>query len=219
MALALACARSAAWRLHRASAFVQNSGVAGKAVVITVLVACAGLSERALAQENQGTPAQSTAPSGAGDLKALTGTKTRTLQVEQVPACGSAAGGNASRNLEVGENAIELRIEFERGTAILRLEATRRLDELAATLRDSALASERFLIAGHTDSTGSDAINVALSCERAKAVRNYFSERHGIEPARFQVEGFGSMKLLDTQRPTAAVNRRVEVHRLFTRSP
>jgi len=148
---------------------------------------------------------------------------TRTLEIETVPQCdgGAAAAGDSgtSRNLEVGADAVTLRIEFERGTARLRPDATRRLDQLGATLRDPALAGARFLIAGHTDSTGSDAVNVPLSCERAKAVRDYMAQQHHVDADRFQVEGFGAMQLLDAQQPTAAANRRVEVRRLFPAKP
>jgi len=159
----------------------------------------------------------------AGDVKALTGTVTRTLVIEEVPQCddGVATAGDSptSRNFEVGADAVTLRIEFERGTARLRPDATRRLDQLGATLHDPTLAGARFLIAGHTDSTGSDAVNVPLSCERAKAVRNYMAQRHRVSADRFQVEGFGAVQLLDVQQPTAAANRRVEVRRLFPAKP
>lgn len=143
------------------------------------------------------------------DLHTLQGVTTRTLVVEDVPPCDVSRDG---RNLKVGANALALQIAFERGTAQLRPEAKRRLDQLVTTLRDPALADARFVVAGHTDASGSDAINVPLSCARAKAVRDYLQQQ-GVSADRLHVEGFGAMRPLNTANPLAADNRRVEVRR------
>jgi outer membrane protein OmpA-like peptidoglycan-associated protein len=154
---------------------------------------------------------------GAGaderDVEALKGVTTRTLMVEDVPACDALPGTSAGRNFEVGSEAVALQVEFERGTARLRPDAMRRLDRLAATLRDPALAQARFVLAGHTDASGSDVINVPLSCARAKAVRDYLGQRHGVAAERLHVEGFGARRPLDAGHPMQAANRRVEVRR------
>ena len=70
----------------------------------------------------------------------------------------------------------------------------------------------RLTIVGHTDSTGSDAINDPLSRERAMAVRDYLSSR-GVAASRVTVAGRGSREPVannDTDSGRAA-NRRVEI--------
>lgn len=49
----------------------------------------------------------------------------------------------------------------------------------------------RILIAGHTDSTASDAYNLALSQRRADSVRNYVISNFGIKAERLEAKGYG----------------------------
>ena len=67
-------------------------------------------------------------------------------------------------------------------------------------------------IIGHTDSTGSDAINDPLSLDRATSTRNYLTAR-GVSGARIHVDGRGSREPIasnDTAEGRAR-NRRVEI--------
>ena len=139
--------------------------------------------------------------------------KTRTIQIENVPACDASAASGAGRTLEVGADSLSLRIEFQLGTATLTSGAATQLDRLAATLQDPSLAGARFMVAGHTDASGSDALNVPLSCARAQAVREYL-QRRGVDSARLRAEGFGARLPLAGTAPRAGANRRVEVRRL-----
>ncbi|HEY8878307.1 MAG TPA: OmpA family protein, partial [Roseateles sp.] len=82
------------------------------------------------------------------------------------------------------------------------------LDEVGRNLDPNV----RVTIVGHTDSTGSDAINDPLSRERALSVRDYLSAR-GVAPSRISVAGRGSHEPVasnDTEAGRAA-NRRVEI--------
>lgn len=142
--------------------------------------------------------------------------KTRTLVLEAAPACdvpGQRPSPGAGGALEVGADAVSLRVEFDLGTARLATDAAQRLDRLASTLKDPALAGARFLVTGHTDTSGSDAINVPLSCNRAKAVRDHLLSR-GFDPARLDAVGFGARRPLDGTPAADAANRRVEIRRL-----
>lgn len=67
-------------------------------------------------------------------------------------------------------------------------------------------------IVGHTDSSGTDAINNPLSLNRAAAVRNYLETR-GVASSRFTIEGRGSREPLVANDTPAnkARNRRVEI--------
>lgn len=68
-------------------------------------------------------------------------------------------------------------------------------------------------IQGHTDSTGSDAINNPLSEKRAQAVYNFLQSK-GISGNRMTSQGFGSTQPVADNSTTAgkAQNRRVEIY-------
>jgi outer membrane protein OmpA-like peptidoglycan-associated protein len=68
-------------------------------------------------------------------------------------------------------------------------------------------------IYGHTDSTGSDKINIPLSKERANSVEK-FLETQGIGASRMITDGFGaSQPVADNSTSTGkAQNRRVEIY-------
>ncbi len=84
------------------------------------------------------------------------------------------------------------------------------LDEIAQSLinyPDSLID-----VYGHTDSTGSDAYNQALSERRAQAVANYLISR-GVSSARLRWQGFGETQPVATNETGEgrARNRRVEI--------
>ena len=84
------------------------------------------------------------------------------------------------------------------------------LDRFAEGLRNNPNADVRII--GHTDSTGSDAINDPLSLDRAMSTRNYLTAR-GVSGARIHVDGRGSREPIasnDTAEGRAR-NRRVEI--------
>jgi OmpA-OmpF porin, OOP family len=66
-------------------------------------------------------------------------------------------------------------------------------------------------IAGHTDSTGSDAHNQKLSQRRADAVRDMLVQRFNVNPARLTAVGFGETKPVASNKTLEgrAQNRRV----------
>lgn len=85
------------------------------------------------------------------------------------------------------------------------------LDQFAAGLRNNPNTDVR--IVGHTDSTGSDAINNPLSLARAESARNFLTMR-GVSGARIQVEGRGSHQPVASNDTLdgRARNRRVEIY-------
>ncbi len=85
------------------------------------------------------------------------------------------------------------------------------LDRFAEGLRNNPNTEVR--IVGHTDSTGSDAINNPLSLDRAESTRNYLTAR-GVNGNRIHVEGRGSREPVasnDTS-DARARNRRVAIY-------
>ena len=108
----------------------------------------------------------------------------------------------------------ELKVEvpadfsFDVGRADIRAPMRPVLDEFARGL-DPAMVVR---VVGHTDSTGSDAINYPLSVSRAESVRNYITAK-GVSPLRVVTEGRGSREPVASNDSVAgrAQNRRVEI--------
>lgn len=84
------------------------------------------------------------------------------------------------------------------------------LNEVATTL--VKYESTYVDVYGHTDSTGSDSYNQALSERRAISVSNYLSA-NGVNPARLATRGFGESQPIasNTTEEGRAANRRVEI--------
>ena len=68
-------------------------------------------------------------------------------------------------------------------------------------------------VEGHTDKTGSAALNKKLSADRAAQVKTWLT-KHGIEASRLSSQGFGPDKPIDTNETEQGRknNRRVEFH-------
>lgn len=100
---------------------------------------------------------------------------------------------------------------FASNQHVLLETAKTKLDQVAEALM--AQNDDRLMIIeGHTDSQGSDAINLPLSLNRARAVRDYLIGR-GVDAKKVKAIGLGSSRpLLDNQNPeNRANNRRVEI--------
>jgi outer membrane protein OmpA-like peptidoglycan-associated protein/Tol biopolymer transport system component len=98
---------------------------------------------------------------------------------------------------------------FELNKATLTPESEPELKRMAQVMRDNATL--RIEISGHTDNTGTDAINDALSQARADAVKAYLLNA-GISASRIQSKGYGSKKpkVSNETEEGRAQNRRVE---------
>ncbi len=85
------------------------------------------------------------------------------------------------------------------------------LDQFATSLRNNA--ATRVDIVGHTDSSGSDAINNPLSVRRAESVRDYLVGR-GVAGNRISTAGVGSRQPIADNGSASgrALNRRVEIY-------
>lgn len=103
------------------------------------------------------------------------------------------------------------KIRFSSGRAQLTEQAGQELDQLVAKLK--ADNQPVFIeIQGHTDSTGSDALNQQLGLQRAEAVRLHLS-RAGLPLARMSTISYGeSAPLADNNtREGRSTNRRVQL--------
>jgi outer membrane protein OmpA-like peptidoglycan-associated protein/subtilisin family serine protease len=107
--------------------------------------------------------------------------------------------------------SIDLDIRFAVDQATLLPEAVAQLRELGRALRSPRLRNKTIEVAGHTDATGSQAHNKALSVRRAEAVADYLTQEFKINPGRLAVVGHGEERLKDPLLPAGGVNRRVEI--------
>jgi len=109
-------------------------------------------------------------------------------------------------------------VTFRTNSAVLSPEAKQHLDELAAkTTNAKAFMIE---VAGHTDSTGSEAKNFRLSRQRADAVVQYLAVTHKIPLRRFVTPmGYGKTEQVadNTSAAGRLQNRRVEVKMIINR--
>ncbi len=101
-------------------------------------------------------------------------------------------------------------ILFATNSSNLTPEAAGNITQLSETL--NKYADTNVVIEGHTDSSGSDAINQPLSERRAQAVANNLSS-NGVDMSRIDAKGYGaSQPVADNGTATGkAANRRVEV--------
>lgn len=111
---------------------------------------------------------------------------------------------------------LNFEIHFEKNSAALTEESMKGLDELGSVLQES-YREMRFVVGGHTDQDGDDAVNGPLSQARADSARAYLVERHGIEPDRLVAQGFGTSDPLREVEETPQdklYNRRVDLRPL-----
>lgn len=100
---------------------------------------------------------------------------------------------------------------FDTASSELKPSAAATLDQLIATIR-STPGVVQILIEGHTDNTGTDALNIPLSKARAQRVRDYFVLQ-GLETIPMVVDGFGASRPVANNNTDAgkAANRRVDI--------
>jgi outer membrane protein OmpA-like peptidoglycan-associated protein len=101
-------------------------------------------------------------------------------------------------------------ISFDVGRADIKPNFAPVLDRFAQSLNQHPTTSVR--IVGHTDSSGSDAINNPLSVNRAASTRDYLTSR-GVSSQRISIDGRGSQQPVADNSSDAgrARNRRVEI--------
>ena len=102
-------------------------------------------------------------------------------------------------------------LQFDEDAAVIRPESYRTLGRIADTLSLPSLWAYKFLIVGHTLSTGKRDYNLTLSQRRADVVRDILVNTFKISPKRLQSIGLGEEQMLDSARPTAPVNQQFQV--------
>ncbi len=143
----------------------------------------------------------------------LQGSEARIQALQQEAAARAQAANNlpAPPGLLMSTVLTDDKIKFKSGRAELTGPAGQELDELVAKLK--ADNQPVFIeIQGHTDATGSDAVNQQLGLKRAEAVRLYLA-RAGLPLARMATISYGeSAPLADNNtREGRSTNRRVQL--------
>lgn len=120
-----------------------------------------------------------------------------------------AEADNLQKTIAADGKAV-LHINFDTDKASLQTDGSLIVDEIAKLLKTNAPL--KLSIEGHTDNTGSAERNLALSKDRAVAVRDKLVAL-GIDPARLKTAGFGSDKAVaaNDSEASKARNRRVEL--------
>jgi outer membrane protein OmpA-like peptidoglycan-associated protein/tetratricopeptide (TPR) repeat protein len=112
--------------------------------------------------------------------------------------------------IQTDASVILKNIFFGVNQSVLEPESFPELDNVISLLKDNPTV--RISINGHTDNTGSEADNLKLSRERAKAVVVYLTGK-GIAPTRLTSQGFGASKPIasNSSEQGKAINRRTEM--------
>lgn len=127
----------------------------------------------------------------------------------------AATQGTGIAVTQTADNQLKLDIpsdiSFDTGRSDIKSNFAPVLDRFAEGLRNNVNTDVR--IVGHTDSTGTDAINNPLSLQRANSTRNYLTSR-GVGGTRIQTEGRGSYEPIASNNTNEgrARNRRVEIY-------
>jgi outer membrane protein OmpA-like peptidoglycan-associated protein len=133
---------------------------------------------------------------------------------EQKRAMEEATAGTGVAVSQTADNRLKLDIpsdvSFDTGRADIKSNFRVVLDQFATTL--NANPASNVTIIGHTDSSGSDAVNNPLSVNRAASARDYLVTR-GVSGQRITIDGRGSREPIAANDNTAnrAKNRRVEI--------
>jgi len=154
-----------------------------------------------------------------GVLGAVAGNLWSKRQEDRRKAMEQATQGTNVEVTRTQDNQLKINIpndiSFDVGSAAIKPQLRAVLDPFVSSLQGDP--SAQITIVGHTDSTGSDALNNRLSIERADSVRDYIVTR-GVAAGRVATAGRGDREPIADNNTEAgrAKNRRVEI---FLREP
>lgn len=216
---------------HTSSKFMPIKSLTCVALALAVLSGCANMSEtqRGTAQ-GAGIGAVAGALLGAatgGSKGAATGAVlggavgagggyiwSKKMQDQKV-AMEQATAGTGVAVSQTADNRLKLDIpsdvSFDVGRSAIKPNFAPVLNQFATSLNQNPVTT--VTIIGHTDNTGSDAINNPLSVDRADAARDYLVSR-GVARTRIVTDGRGSREPIadNSTQQGRDKNRRVEIY-------
>ena len=173
-------------------------------------------------------------PAPAGDKQAIGDEKMFSLQKAHAPAvstpqpaapvAASAAKKPAyySSNTKAAKKVyapvtqptgeLTMQVRFAMGSSDLTDDAKTELAKYVQAMQSPQLSGMKFVIQGHTDSSGKRATNLDLSQRRAQSVVDYLAA-NGVGTDRLQAQGFGPDKPISGLSKASPLNRRVELVR------
>lgn len=135
------------------------------------------------------------------------------MRQRQVTALEQLFGSNEARIVQEGDKVIIrlIGLQFDSGEAVIE-------SRYFGLLRKIASAADIFpdasmVVEGHTDSVGSDQVNLALSERRANSVRDYLLANTVLGASRVGAVGYGKSRPIANNEIAAgrAANRRIDV--------
>jgi len=209
---------------------MYNKPIIATAIIALALSGCANMTETqkdtakgagigaaggavlgGIAGKGKGAAIGAAVGAGVGALAGNVWSKKMQAQKEQME---TATAGTGVEVTKTEDNRLKLEIpsdiSFDTNRADIKPNFRPILDKFAAGLVSNPAATVQII--GHTDSTGSDAINNPLSVNRAASARDYIVAR-GVASSRVAIDGRGSREPL-VENDTAAnraKNRRVEI--------
>ena len=125
----------------------------------------------------------------------------------------AGTGVDVGRNPDGSMNLVMPSVTFASNSASIQPRFQSALNDVANVLREGGTSNQLALVIhGHTDNTGTDAINNPLSQNRANSVLSYLSSQ-GISSARMTARGYGSTSPIADNSSASGreQNRRVEI--------
>lgn len=172
----------------------------------------AGAVVGAIAGGGKGAAIGAAVGAGAGAIAGNVWSKRMQAQKQEMETATAGTGVQVS---QTADNRLKLDIpsdiSFDTGRADIKPNFRPVLDNFAASLAKNPVTT--VTIVGHTDSSGTDAINNPLSVNRAASARDYLVDR-GVASSRIGIDGRGSREPLVSNDTAAnrAKNRRVEIY-------
>ena len=211
--------------MNRLRTYTTAASLAAAALVVS---GCENMSERqkgtavgagvgAAAGAAVGSATGGKAGTGAvigGVLGAVAGNLWSKRQEDRRVAMEQATQGTGVAVTRTADNQLKVNIpsdvSFDTGSATIKPQMRTVLDPFASSLTNDPKA--QLTIIGHTDSTGSPAVNDPLSVQRAQSVRDYLAT-HGVTSTRIQIDGRGEREPVadNATESGRAKNRRVEI--------
>lgn len=105
----------------------------------------------------------------------------------------------------------DMEIPFELNSAEIAPSARPNIEALGKALQNAELKGVSFLLAGHTDATGSAPYNQTLSERRAQRVRQLLIDEFQLTNEQFIAVGYGPERLKNPKSPRSSENRRVQI--------
>ncbi len=124
---------------------------------------------------------------------------------------GKGVAGQPSWSQLANLSQLLVEIDFENDSIAIEPKSYRTVGLIADALHHPNLMFYKFLVVGHTSSTGDAKHNLKLSQERAEAITEALATTFAIPRGRLYSVGVGQEMPVDPANPKAADNRRVQL--------